>query len=118
MLRSIYILRNTILCFDSKNIRRVAIRSYGRAAWIDCRIESNVSDAKRIDNTFNFTRGNCDEPTQPNQSKRRQFRRIPPRQTSVTTLYGSKQEDFPIEKESKKSRRSNDMHIFTQIIEY
>lgn len=107
-----------LLRFDSKNIRLIAIRSYGRAAWIDCRIESNVSDVKRIDNTFNFIRGNCDEPTQSNQSKRRQFRRIPPRQTSITTLYGSKQEDFPIEKESKKSRRSNEMHIFTEIIEY
>lgn len=50
-------------------------------------------------------RGDCNESIEPEQSERRQFRRVPSRQASIATLHGSKQEDVPAEKESKISRR-------------
>lgn len=67
------------------------------------RVES-VNNTIRRDMIIDYpARRDSDEPTKSEQFDRRRFWRIPYRQASLTTFYGTKQEDFPLTKKSKES---------------
>lgn len=61
-------------------------------------------------------RGDCNESIEPEQSERRQFRRVPSRQASIATVHGSKQEDVSSEKESKISRRGTALRYPLELV--
>lgn len=83
-----------------------------------CSVEYRIRD-KTVNARWSSTvliRRDSDQPAQSAQSDRRWFR-ITHRQASLTTFYGSKQEDFPSKEESKGSYWGED-NLYTYFIMY